>query len=158
VEKSAPGGFSGQVPLASYAARNKSKVAATKPGRPFRTGWVLLGLLTILLVASAGWMTRDYWMTRPPLSLTALSLSSTASKAASPGGPASIEIRWDPAALRGQDRASMFINDGGTLKELPLNRIQMAAGRLQYQPQTERVTATLHAGDLRASVLYVTPR
>lgn len=141
----APTAFIGRVPFSSYAP----DPAVTARNR--RIVWVLLGVL-LLLIAATGWVSRDYWIPRPELVLT-----STA-RDAGPSGRAAIEIRWNPDAIRGIDRASMFINDGGTLKELPLDRGQMAAGRLVYQPQTERVTATLHAGDIRASVLYAAPK
>jgi hypothetical protein len=140
-----PPPFTGRVPLASYAP----DPAVTARRR--RIGWILLGVL-ILLIAAAGWVSRDSWLPRPALVLTSVARN------AGPSGTASIEIRWNPDALRGIDGASMFINDGGTLKELPLDRDQIAAGRMAYQPQTERVTATLHAGDIRASVLYVSPK
>jgi hypothetical protein len=128
----------GRVPLDSYGPR---------PGAGWRSPvrWVALGLMSAL-VGTAGWVSRDSWLPRPPLVLTSVG-----------NGPA-VEIRWNPSSLRGMEQASMFFNDGGTLKQVPLNRSQIESGVIKYQAQTDHFTATLHAGDLRASVLYVVPK
>jgi hypothetical protein len=120
------------------------------PEAPWKSkiGWVIVALL-LIAVAAGAWITQDSWLPRPSLTLT--------SAPASTNGGASLEIKWNPESVRGLDRASIFINDGGSLKEVPIDKRQLESGRFLYQLQSEHVTATMHAGDLRAITQYFRP-
>jgi hypothetical protein len=119
-----------------------------EPAWKSKIGWVIVALL-LIAVAAGAWITQDSWLPRPSLTLT--------SAPASANGGASLEIKWNPESVRGLDRASIFINDGGSLKEVPIDKRQLESGRFLYQLQSEHVTATMHAGDLRAITQYFRP-
>ena len=112
--------------------------------RKKRLAWVV-GAAAMLAVGAAAFLTQDYWIPRPPLAL-----SSTESNG-------NLVIRWNVDALRGIDRASMFVNDGGNLQSLPLDRFQLNQGVLIYSPKSERVTAKLSAGETSAIAVWLAP-
>jgi hypothetical protein len=94
----------------------------------------------LLALVAAAFMTRGFWMPKPPLTLNSTELNGT------------LLIRWNPEALRGVDHASMFVNDGGqrTPSLIPLDRLQLNSGLLSYTPKSQRVTAKLDAGETSA--------
>jgi hypothetical protein len=51
----------------------------------------------------------------------------------------------------------MFVNDGGNLQSLPLDRFQINQGILIYKPKSERVTAKLSAGEASAIAVWLKP-
>jgi hypothetical protein len=68
-----------------------------------------------------------------------------------------LTIRWNADALRGVDRASLYVNDGGSLQTLPLDRLQLNSGFLTYTPKSQRVTAKLDAGGTTAITAWFAP-
>ena len=114
------------------------------PRRNRRFAWIL-GAVVIVAAGAAAFLTQDYWIPRPPLTL---------SSAESNGN---LVIRWNVEALRGIDRASMFVNDGGNLQSLPLDRFQMNQGVFIYSPKSKRVTAKLSAGETSAIAVWLAP-
>jgi hypothetical protein len=51
----------------------------------------------------------------------------------------------------------MFVNDGGNLQSLPLDRFQISQGMFIYSPKSERVTAKLSAGEASAIAVWLKP-
>jgi proteasome lid subunit RPN8/RPN11 len=100
--------------------------------------WVIAGVL--LVAGGAGFATRDAWMPRPPLKLTAQETDGR------------LIIAWNPAALRGIEHASVFINDGdpGQTLEINLDPLQLKAGSLPWYRKSGHVKARLVAGSERA--------
>jgi hypothetical protein len=94
----------------------------------------------LLATLALAFLTRNFWMPKPPLTLNSTELNGT------------LLIRWNPEALRGVDHASMFVNDGGqrTPSLIPLDRYQLNSGLLSYTPKSQRVTAKLDAGEASA--------
>jgi len=121
---------------------------APEPAWKSKIGWVIVALL-LIAVAAGAWVTKDFWLPRPSLTLTSAPVSTN--------GGASLEVKWNPESVRGLDRASIFINDGGSLKEVPIDKRQLESGQFLYQLQSEHVTAIMHAGDLRAITQYFRP-
>lgn len=118
--------------------------AGGPPRRKARFLWIF-GAVALLATGAGAFFTQDYWLPRPPLTL-----SSTESDG-------NLVIRWNVDALRGIDRASMFVNDGGDLQSLPLDRFQINQGVLIYKPKSERVTAKLSAGEASAIAVWLKP-
>jgi proteasome lid subunit RPN8/RPN11 len=104
------------------------------PRRKGGLGW-LLGIAALLAAGTIAFLTQDLWNPRPRLIL----------RTAEENGV--LLIRWNVDAVRGIDRASMLINDGGQLQTLPLDEDQLNAGALRYRAKSQRVTAKLNAGD-----------
>jgi proteasome lid subunit RPN8/RPN11 len=96
----------------------------------------------VLAVAGAAYYTQESWLPKPQLTMSSTELNG------------SLLIRWNAEALRGIEHASMFVNDGGTLQTLPLDRFQLESGLYSYTPRTQRVTAKLSAGDTSAITLW----
>jgi hypothetical protein len=120
--------------VASRLRRNKARLG--------------LQIAAILLpVAAAAFMTRGFWMPKPPLNLNFTELNGT------------LLIHWNPDALRGVEHASMFVNDGGqpTPSLIPLDRLQLSSGLLSYTPKSQRVTAKLNAGETSAIIAWFAP-
>jgi len=101
----------------------------------------------LLAAGVVGFVTREFWMPKPPLTLNSTELNGT------------LLIRWNPDALRGVDHASMFVNDGGQPAPslIPLDRFQLNSGLLSYTPKSERVTAKLDAGETSAITAWFKP-
>jgi hypothetical protein len=113
--------------------------------RPTSTnGWVLSGA-AMLALAAAAFVTQESWIPRPPLTLT-----STESNG-------NLLIRWNVDALRGLDGATLFVNDGGSIQTLTLDRSQLNQGFMRYSPKSERVTAKLSAGGASAIAAWLSP-
>ncbi len=102
---------------------------------------------SLMAVVLGAFLTRDYWMPKPPLTLNSTEFNGT------------LLIRWNPDALRGIDHASMFVNDGGqpTPSLIPLDRFQLNSGLLSYTPKSQRVTAKLDAGETSAITAWFAP-
>jgi hypothetical protein len=119
------------------------------PNRPPRSKLPLvLGIASGLLVAgAAAFYTQDFWMPKPPLTLTTSELNGA------------LLIHWNPEALRGIDHAQMFVNDGGqpTPSVIALEKFELNSGLLSYTPKSKRVTAKLDAGDITAITAWFAP-
>jgi len=124
--------------FASYAR------AANAPRRIGAYRWILAAVAVLALGAIA-YVTEDFWLPRPPLTLT-----STESNGA-------LVIRWNIDGLRGIDRASMFVNDGGNLHTLTLDRFDLNQGFMRYVPKSERVAVKLSAGGKSALAAWLSP-
>lgn len=118
-----------------------------KPRMNRKLRLALVSVVALLVIAAVGFLTRDFWMPKPPLTLTTTDLNG------------SVIIHWNPEALRGIDHASMFVNDGGqtTPSLIPLDRLQLNSGLLSYTPKSTRVTAKLDAGDITAIATWFAP-
>ncbi len=92
----------------------------------------------VLAVVGASYVTRNDWLPKPPLALTSTEENG------------SLLIRWNPAALRGVDHASLLVNDGGqpTPTVVSLDGLQVVSGLYIYMPKSRRVSAKLNAGDI----------
>jgi hypothetical protein len=125
-----------------------SNLVSTRPTRKKRRNllWVL-GAATALAIGAGAYVTRDFWMPKPELTLTSTELNGT------------LLIRWNPEALRGIDHASMFVNDGGQRAPsvIALDRFQLNSGLLSYTRKSERVTAKLDAGETSAITAWFAP-
>jgi proteasome lid subunit RPN8/RPN11 len=96
---------------------------------------IAVGVL-VLLIGIAGFLTQDSWLPRPPLAVNSSEVDG------------SLLVRWNAAALRGISRASLYVNDGGTLQTIPMDRFQINSGTFDYKPKTQRVTVKIAAGDI----------
>jgi hypothetical protein len=114
------------------------------PPRNKRLVWIFAAA-ALLAAGAAAFFTQDSWLPRPPLALTSTELDGN------------LAIRWNIDALRGIYHASMFVNDGGNLQSLPLDRFQINQGILIYKPKSERVTAKLSAGEASAIAVWLKP-
>jgi hypothetical protein len=103
---------------------------------------------TALAVAcAAGLFTmRDSLLPRPSLKLDAAEANGH------------LMLRWNRAAVRGLDRGSLSVDDGGELKVFPLDGGQLNEGVMRYDRKSERVTAVMKAGDSMALTSFVGPR
>lgn len=108
------------------------------------SGWIL-ALAACLALAAAAYLTQNTWRPRPPLALT------------SGESNGKIAIRWNADALRGINRASLSINDGGNLDSVPLEGAQLNQGLYVYSPKSQRVTARLSYGDVSAITVWFAP-
>jgi hypothetical protein len=119
------------------------------PNRPPRSKLpLILATVAALLVAgAAAFFTRDFWMPKPPLTLTTSELNGD------------LLIHWNTEALRGIDHAQMFVNDGGqpTPSAIALDRLQLNSGLLSYTPKSKHVTAKLDAGEITAITAWFAP-
>jgi hypothetical protein len=109
---------------------------------------LILGAVALLLVlAAVAFFTQDSWLPKPPL---ALSFSDD---------NGSLLIRWNPDALRGISRGSMYVNDGGQAMPsvIPLDRLELTAGLISYKPKSKHVTAKLDAGSVSAFNTWSAP-
>jgi len=131
-------------PVTSVAVPDMFAFARPAPRRNKRLVWIL-GAAAMLAAGAAAFLTQDSWLPRPPLTL-----SSTESNG-------NLVIRWNVDALRGSYHASMFVNDGGNLQLLPLDRFQLNQGVLIYSPKSKRVTAKLSAGEASAIAVWLAP-
>jgi hypothetical protein len=117
-------------------------VPGLQPPRPHKRRSSLTMILGIVAIAAvlgaAAVLTQDEWMPRPALSLSSSEVNG------------SLLIRWNAEALRGMEHASMYINDGGELQSIPLDRFQLDSGLFNYTPKKNRVTAKLDAGSITA--------
>ncbi len=107
-----------------------------------------IGVVAILLALSAAaWFTQDSWIPRAPLNLTSTELNGD------------LVIRWNAAAFRGIDHASLNVNDDGNLHSLPLNRFQLNQGVYHYThgAKSQRVTAKLAAGEDSGIAVWLAP-
>jgi len=119
-----------------------------EPPQPRRRANKLIWVLAAASLSAAGgalFVTKDSWMPRPPLTL---------SSSASDG---SITIRWNNEALRGVDHATLYVNDGGHLETLPLDRLRLNSGFLIYTPKSQRITAKMDAGGVTAITAWFAP-
>jgi hypothetical protein len=98
--------------------------------------------LLMIALSIGAWTTRNSWWPRPKLTLTPV------------GALGFIEFHWDPDAVRGFGHGSLSVSDGGVLRQYPLDADQLNSGVLIYHPTSDRVIATIHAGDLRALTEY----
>ena len=114
------------------------------PRRKKRLVWIFAAA-AVLAAGATAFFTQDSWLPRPPLALT------------STESDGNLAIRWNIDALRGIYHASMFVNDGGNLQLLPLDRFQINQGILIYKPKSERVTAKLSAGESSAIAVWLKP-
>jgi hypothetical protein len=125
-----------------------SNLVPTRPTRKKRPNllWVL-GTAAAIAIGAGGYVSRDFWMPKPALTLTSTELNGT------------LLIKWNPEALRGINHASMFVNDGGqpTPSVITLDRFQLNSGLLSYTPKSERVTAKLDAGETSAITAWFAP-
>ena len=103
---------------------------------------------TALAVAcAAGLFTvRDSLLPRPSLKLAAAEANGH------------LMLRWNRAAVRGLDRGSLSVDDGGELRVFPLDGGQLNEGVMRYDRKSERVTAVMKAGDSMALTSFVGPR
>jgi hypothetical protein len=153
VEIAAPAPMPVEMPQPVRPARVARRAPAKPPVASFdipgmviprrQRNYVRLALPTaaaLLAVLALAFMTRAFWMPKPPLNLNTTELNGT------------LLIRWNPEALRGVDHASMFVNDGGqrTPSLITLDRFQLKSGLLSYTPKSQRVTAKLDAGETSA--------
>lgn len=105
----------------------------------------LIAVLALLVAGVLAFLTQNFWLPRPPLKL-----------AVSEAGGV-LMIRWNPPAVRGMNSASLFVNDGGKLRTLPLDRFVLKRGFLAYEPISERVTATLSDRNSKAMISWFAP-
>jgi hypothetical protein len=105
----------------------------------------LIAVIALLVAGILAFLTQNFWLPRPPLKL-----------AVSEAGGV-LTIRWNAPALRGIDSASLFVNDGGMLRTLPLDRFVLERGFLAYEPISVRVTATLSARNSKAMIAWFAP-
>jgi hypothetical protein len=126
-----------------------SNLVPTRPTRKKRRNLLrVLGTAAALAIGAGAYVSRDFWMPKPELTLTSTELNGT------------LLIKWNPDALRGVNHASMFVNDGGqpTPSVIALDRFQLNSGLLSYTPKSERVTAKLDAGETSAiTAWFATP-
>ena len=108
---------------------------------------ILAGAATLLVTGTAAFFTQDFWMPKPPLTLTTSELDG------------SLLIHWNPEALRGIRHASMLVNDGGqaTPSVIALDQLQLKNGLLSYTPKSKHVTAKLEAGDISSIADWFAP-
>lgn len=145
----APAATSRVPPLPPAEAVRKPIIAPTfgysntAPGQ--RRRFRVIAVIVFLLVGLLAFFTQNLWLPRPPLKL-----------AISEAGGV-LTIRWNTEAVRGIDSASLFVNDGGKLRTLPLDTFVLKRGFLAYEPITVRVTATLSAGDSKAMIAWFAP-
>jgi hypothetical protein len=114
------------------------------PRRSAKLAWILGGAAAIA-AGGAAFLTQDLWKPKPPLTLNSTELNGD------------LLIRWNADALRGIDHASMFVNDGGQLHTLPLDRFALNSGLLSYTPKSRRVTAKLNAGETTGITVWFAP-
>ncbi len=112
--------------------------STTAPAERRRFG--LIALIALLVAGVLAFLTQNFWLPRPPLKL-----------AVSEAGGV-LTIRWNAPAVRGIDSASLFVNDGGKLRTLSLDRFVLKRGFLTYEPISERVNATLSARNSKAMI------
>jgi hypothetical protein len=118
--------------------------AFAPPPRPSplrRVAWVLAAA-ALVTAAGAGFVTRNDWMPRPPLRLTA----------SDSGGQ--LTIRWNADSLPGIDHASLLLDDGGQPQSIQLDGAQLRSGRYQFERKSSHVTATLKAGAAQALTTF----
>jgi hypothetical protein len=130
------------------AATGLFGVPGLMPPRPHRrTNWwmQLMVVAAATAVIAAVYVTEDSWLPKPPLTLT------------SSEQDGKLSIQWDPAAVRGVRHGFMYVNDGGDLERLPLDRGQLQAGVWNYVPKSHRVTARLEAGEANAVTNWADP-
>jgi hypothetical protein len=136
-------------PLAFSANRSTLFGVPLIPNRPPRSKLPIVAVTTaaLLVAGAAAFFTRDFWMPKPPLTLTTSELNG------------SVLIHWNPEALRGIDHAQMFVNDGGqpTPSAIDLDRLQLNTGMLSYTPKSKHVTAKLDAGEITAIAAWFAP-
>lgn len=136
-------------PLAPAEAVRKPLIAPsfgysnTAPGQ--RRRFRVIAAIVFVLAGLLAFLTQNSWLPRPPLKLA---ISEAAGV---------LTIRWNTPAVRGIDSASLFVNDGGKLRTLPLDAFVLKRGFLPYEPLTVRVTATLSAGDSKAMIAWFAP-
>ncbi len=118
--------------------------AEPAPRKTKLSGWIL-GAAACLALGAAAFLTQSVWNPRPPLQLT-----STESNG-------NLAIHWNTEALRGIDRASLALNDGGNLQSIALDRLQLNQGLYVYSPKSQRVTAKLSAGDISSITVWFAP-
>jgi hypothetical protein len=115
----------------------------TPPGQ--RRRFRMIAVIAVLVTGVLAFLTQDFWLPRPPLRLAVSDANGA------------LTIRWNASAVRGFDSASLFVNDGGKLRTLPLDRFVLKRGFLVYEPISVRVTATLSAGDSKAMIVWFAP-
>jgi hypothetical protein len=131
-------------PVGPTAIPDMFAFAGPPPRRKKPFVWIFAAA-AVLAAGAAAFFTQDSWLPRPPLALNSVESNGN------------LVIRWNIDALRGIDRASMFVNDGGNLQSLPLDRFQINQGVLIYSPKSERVTAKLSAGETSAIAVWLKP-
>jgi hypothetical protein len=100
---------------------------------------VLISIAGVLLVILPG---PHQTAPRPPLVL-----HSTDAQGA-------LTIQWNPDGVEGIDHASLFIDDGGRLHTIPLDRSQLTSGEFVYARKSSHVTATVTADDAQATTEF----
>jgi hypothetical protein len=130
------------VPTPARAGPDMFASYGKAPRRKGVNGWILAAA-ALLALGAAAHVTQDSWLPLPPLTLT-----STESNGA-------LVIRWNVDGLRGIDRASMFVNDGGNLHTITLDRFDLNQGFMRYVPKSERVAMKLSAGGRSAIAAWL---
>jgi hypothetical protein len=97
----------------------------------------------IVTAAAAVYVTQDSWLPRPPLTLTSAEVNGT------------VVFHWNPAATRGSNYAVLYLEDGGDLQTLSLDRRQLKSGVFNYTPKSEHVSARLDAAEGSAVTEWV---
>src|SRR5436309_941385 len=93
-------------------------VPGLEPPRPHRrkNRFLLkaMGAAAALITAAAAvYVTQDSWLPRPPLTLTLAEVNGT------------LVFHWNPDATRGSNYAVLYVEDGGDLQTLSLDRLQL---------------------------------
>jgi hypothetical protein len=65
-----------------------------------------------------------------------------------------LTIQWNPDGVEGIDHASLFIDDGGRLHTIPLDRSQLTSGEFVYARKSSHVTATVTADGTEATTEF----
>jgi hypothetical protein len=101
----------------------------------------------VAIAGTSGFLlNRDWTAPAPP----PLELHSTDSDG-------TLVIRWNNDAVRDVDHAEMFIDDGGRVHAVPLDRSQLSLGELHYTRKSPHVTAKMNAGSAQAVTSFAAP-
>jgi hypothetical protein len=121
--------------------------AARREGsRRKRLTWILAAC-TVVVPGLIGLILSRYW-TEP--ARPSLVLHSTDA-----GG--ALLSHWNNEAVNGVDHTEIFIDDGGRVRAVPLDRSQLSAGELRYVRTPSRVTVAMTAGNLQAETSFDAP-
>jgi hypothetical protein len=100
---------------------------------------ILIGIAGVVLVVMPG---PHQAAPRPPLVLH------------STDAHGALTIQWNPDGVEGIDHASLFIDDGGRLHTIPLDRSQLTSGEFVYARKSRHVTATVTADGAEATTEF----
>jgi len=135
-EKSAPAAPKPATSSAFFGSPQMEQMAPRRRNTKLLIGAAIAVGLAVIGVTAV--LTESSWMPKPPLTLTSSELNG------------SLVIHWNANAVTGVDHGSLFVNDGGVLETLPLDRFQLNSGLLTYTPKSKRVSAKLDAGGATA--------